>query len=49
MKIIKINGFKVINLTDGSKIKNAVKLINKNKAGGINFNYIKIFLIILNL
>ena len=35
------NGFRVINLTDGDLLAEAVKFIDKGKADGINLNYIK--------
>ena len=35
------NGFRVINLTDGDLLSEAVKFIDKGKADGINLNYIK--------
>ena len=36
------NGFRVINLTDGDLLSDAVRFIYKGKADGINLNYIKI-------
>jgi Leucine-rich repeat (LRR) protein len=40
MEIIKYADFKVLHLTDGKEILDAVKLINKGKAQGINFNFV---------
>lgn len=40
MKIHDQNGYRIINLTDGNKISDAVLLINESKADGINFNFI---------
>jgi Leucine-rich repeat (LRR) protein len=39
--ILHQNGFRIINLTDGDLLKEAVRLIDKGKADGINLNYIR--------
>jgi hypothetical protein len=40
MKILKEDGYKIIHLSDGNLIKEAVKMINAGQADGINFNFI---------
>lgn len=40
MEILKQNGYKVIHLIDGKLIKDAVKMINEERADGINFNFV---------
>lgn len=40
-EILKIDGYKIIHLTDGELLPHAVTFINKGKADGINLNYIK--------
>ncbi len=43
MQILTQNNYTIINLTDGKLMPEAVKLINKKRADGINFNFIKKF------
>ncbi len=36
MEILKQEGYKIIHLTDGNLIKEAVKIINAGRADGVN-------------
>jgi hypothetical protein len=44
MEILKQEGYKIIHLTDGSLIKEAVKIINAGRADGVNFNFVENYL-----
>jgi Leucine-rich repeat (LRR) protein len=43
MEILRQNNYDIVHLTDGKLILEAVKLINDQKADGINFNFTKNF------
>ena len=44
MEILKQGNYKIIHLTDGKLIKDAVKIINEGRADGINVNFIENYL-----
>jgi hypothetical protein len=44
MEILKQEGYKIIHLTDGNLIIEAVKIINAGRADGVNFNFVENYL-----
>jgi hypothetical protein len=48
MEILKQDDYRIIHLTDGELIPEAVNLINNDKADGINFNFIRNFPLDIN-